>query len=440
MTTTALLESSSSGSRAAREGSYARLSVMNFLNEVAERYPSAISFASGRPADGFFELDAWLGGIPRLIEHLAVRDGRDADAVARQIAQYGRTNGFINDLVAAQLASDEGIHADAGRIIVTAGCQEALSLCISALCTERQDVVLSRNPTYIGVTGAATLAGIDQVVVPGGISECAAAVAQTVEMLKRHGKRPRALYLTPSFDNPTGATMSAEERIAVLDVCYEHRIVVLEDNPYGMFGFEKAAPPNMAELDRRGVVIYLGTYSKSLCPSVRVGCLVVPQTLFGDEDASRELVEGLGMRKSFATVNTSQLNQALVGGVLLAEGRSLKRMVEPVRKHYWRNRDLLLKCLGEAFSDDCGVRWNRPDGGFFLSVQMPFAFGQAEVERCASEFGVIPMPMSYFALDSTQNASVRMAFSNVSDEQIIHGVDRFSRFVHGRLARRPVGA
>jgi len=439
MTTTDFLDSSSGG-LAAQEGSYARLSVMNFLNEVAERYPSAISFASGRPADGFFELDAWLGGIPRLIEHLAARDGRDADAVARQIAQYGRTNGFINDLVAAQLASDEGVRAEAGRIIVTAGCQEALSLCIGALCTGRGDVVLSRNPTYIGVTGAATLAGVEQVVVPGEMSHCAAAIAQTVEMLKRRGKRPRALYLTPSFDNPTGATMSVEERIAVLDVCYEHRIVVLEDNPYGMFGFEQAAPLNMAALDRRGVVIYLGTYSKSLCPSVRVGCLVVPQTLFGDESASRELVEALGMRKSFATVNTSQLNQALVGGVLLAEEFSLKRLVEPVRSHYWRNRDLLLKCLADAFPDDCGVRWNRPEGGFFLSVQMPFAFGQAEVERCASEFGVIPMPMSYFALDDTHSATVRMAFSNVSHEQIVRGVDRFSRFVHGRLARRQVGA
>lgn len=411
-----------------------RLSVMNFLNEVAADYPRAISFASGRPAEAFFAIDAWLQGIPRYFAHLAARDGRSAGDVARLVGQYGRTNGLINDLVAAQLLADDGVPCAPERVVITAGCQEALTLCVQALCTAPGDVVLTRNPTYIGITGVAALAGIDLVPLAGGAVDNAAAIDHAVRILAAEGRRPRALYLIPSFDNPTGTTLSAAERVAILDACHRHRIVVLEDNPYGMFRFEGIAPPPMVALDRHGVVVYLGTYSKTLCPAVRIGCAVVPETLFGDVAASRELVAQLGVRKSFGTVNSSQLNQAMIGGVLLAEEGSLKRLVEPARRHYRRNRDLFVGRLAEEFSAGCGVRWNCPEGGFFLTLELPFAFGQREVARCADEYGVVPMPMAFFALDDSQDFRVRMAFSNVSEAQIVAGVAQFARFVHDELA------
>ncbi|WP_243412342.1 PLP-dependent aminotransferase family protein [Cognatiluteimonas telluris] len=410
---------------------------MNFLNEVAADYPLAVSFASGRPAEAFFELDTWLEGIPRYFDHLASRDGRSADEVARLVGQYGRTNGLINDLVAMQLLADDGVRCRAENIVITAGCQEALALCVQALCVQPGDVVLTRNPTYIGITGVATLADVDLVALDEGAGSVAEAIGRAARTLAAQGRRARALYLIPSFDNPTGATLSQTERLAILDVCQRYRIVVLEDNPYGMFRYEGEAAPSMATLDQHGVVVYLGTYSKTLCPAVRIGCAVVPETLFGDAGASRALLDDLGMRKSFVTVNSSQLNQALVGGVLLAEQCSLERLVAPARHHYRIHRDHLLGRLAAEFPNGCGVSWNRPEGGFFLTLELPFAFGQEQVSHCAENYQVIPLPMSFLALDGSQDRRVRMAFSNVSEAQIDAGVSRFADFVRETVAATP---
>jgi len=308
---------------------------------------------------------------------------------------------------------------------------------VQALCASPGDVVLTRNPTYIGITGVAALAGIDLVPLDDGAGNTADAIEHAVRNLSAQGRRPRALYLIPSFDNPTGTTLSADERVAILEACQRHRIVVLEDNPYGMFRFEGEAPPPMAALDRHGAVVYLGTYSKTLCPAVRIGCAVVPETLFGDAAASRALIGELGVRKSFITVNSSQLNQALVGGVLLAEQGSLERLVAPARHHYRRNRDHFLARLAAEFPAGCEVGWNRPEGGFFLTLELPFAFGEREVFRCAQDYQVVPLPMSFFALDGSQDKRVRMAFSNVSEAQITAGVAQFARFVRDTVAAMP---
>jgi (S)-3,5-dihydroxyphenylglycine transaminase len=413
------------------------LSVLNFLNEVALDHPRAVSFASGRPAERFFDFDAWLDAIPRFRQHFAETRGSTPRDAGRLLSQYGRTNGLINDLMAVQLQADENVKSVSTRIVVTAGCQEALALCIQTLCPEPNDVVVARNPTYVGVTGAADMARTE-IVALGAAAEadCADDLDRTATALAAQGKRVRAIYVIPEFDNPTGSVLSTREREELLAVCARHRIVALEDNPYGMFRFEGEARLPLAALDTRGCVIYLGTYSKTLCPSVRVGCAVVPETLFGDAAASRDFVRQLGERKSFLTTNTSQFNQALVGGVLLAEKGSLRRIIQPALQHYRRNRDVLIGCLDAVFGGEAErITWNRPQGGFFLSLQLPFEFCQEEMKECAAEYRVIPMPMSFFALDGSQRTRVRFAFSNLTPAAIEQGVEHFSRFVSSRLTR-----
>lgn len=410
---------------------------MNYLNEAASDYPAAISFASGRPSEHFFDAQLWLDAIPLYLKVSSEDRSISLDRAAFDLAQYGRTAGLINALVAEQIMRDEDIACAPRRIVVTSGCQEALTLCIQSLCTRPNDVVLARNPTYIGVTGAADLAGISVVAVE---TECEEDIAQSLERTLRatiaNGQRPRALYLIPEFDNPTGAVLSRAERAAVLVLCAEHGVVVLEDNPYGMFRFDGEREAPMATLDRSGSVIYLGTYSKTLFPSVRVGFAALPEELFGDAEASRALADELIERKSFLTVNTSQLNQALVGGILLRENFSLARIVEPARLFYENNSNVLRHALEESFADTGGeVRWDSPVGGFFLSLHLPFEFGAREMVHCAREYGVIAMPMSFFALDGSRRKSIRIAFSNVEPQQIRAGVDRLSSYVKHSLAR-----
>lgn len=414
-----------------------RLAVMNYLNEVASDYPSAISFASGRPSERFFDPQLWLDAIPFYLQALSKEKSINLEQAAFDLAQYGRTAGLINALIARQIMCDEAIACAPQRIVVTSGCQEALALCIHSLCTQPNDVVLARNPTYVGVTGVADLAGIPLVAVEtegeGGLVQ---GLERTLRAAIGNGQRPRALYLIPEFDNPTGAVLSRAEREAILEQCAQHQVVILEDNPYGMFRFIGQRETPMAALDRSGSVIYLGTYSKTLCPSVRVGFAALPESLFGDPQASRTLADQLIERKSFLTVNTSQLNQALVGGVLLRENLSLTRIVEPALQFYQNNCNVLLDVLEQAFVDVADeVRWDLPAGGFFLSLHLPFEFGASEMALCAREYGVIAMPMSFFALDGSRRTSVRIAFSNVQPEQIRVGVQRLSTYIKHSIAR-----
>jgi (S)-3,5-dihydroxyphenylglycine transaminase len=413
-----------------------RLSVMNFLNEIAEQHVEAISFASGRPTDTYLELDHHLAAITTFQRHLAEHQGAEMVAVGRLLLQYGSTNGLINELVAKQLRNDEHIVCSPSRILMSSGCQEALTLCIQTLCSSPGDIVLVRNPTYIGAIGAADCAGIELVSFSSENDTFGAALQSAIARSHQLGKRPRVLYLIPDFDNPTGSVLSNLDRELAISICARHHIVILEDNPYGMFRFDGTTELSLAALDTQGVVIYLGTFSKTICPSVRVGFAVIPETFFGDPSVSQDFLAELSQRKSFLTVNTSQLNQALVGGVLLTEGYSLKQIIAPARHHYHQNRDILLAQLAHEFSNISDlVQWNFPAGGFFMSVKLPFPFLEQELAECVSKYHVIPMPMSFFSLDATQNNKIRLAFSNITAERIVDGVNSLAQYVRNRLSQ-----
>jgi (S)-3,5-dihydroxyphenylglycine transaminase len=412
-----------------------RSSVMNFLNEIAQRHPHAISLASGRPAERFFRPDAWAAAEARFLDHHARTKGIPTDEVRRHLAQYGATAGIIREEVATQLRIDHGVPCSAERVVVTTGCQEALALCILALCRTPDRVLLVRNPTYIGATGVADSAGISLISVePVDGERIDKALARTVDTLALEGRRPGAFYLIPDFDNPTGDVLPRQDRERVLAMCSRHRIVVLEDNPYGMFRFEGDAEPSMAQLDRHGCVIHLGTFSKTLFPSVRVGSAAFPETLFGDAAAATALRDDVVERKSFLTVNTSQLCQALVGGVLRQYGGSLAPHLQAPIHFYRSNRDAAVEALAHGFRGfESRVSWNNPAGGFFLCVRLPFDFDAAALDACATRHGVLVMPMRFFAIDDSCRNMVRIAFSNLEPEMVREGVARFCSYAIERM-------
>lgn len=412
------------------------LEVMNFLNEIAERYPNAISFASGRPAEDFFNLEQWLQNIPQFIDHYAKRNSLSPKVALNKISQYGRTNGLISDLVARHLAADEGIRCDEARIIVTAGCQEAMDLCVGACCPEPTDTILAIDPSYIGITGAAARHRV-KINPVHACGDLLANLADAVAAAEARGERPRLLYVVPTFDNPTGTDMPEEVRVALLRFALKKRILILEDNPYGLIRFEGKRPRSLYELDDDGCVIYCGTFSKTLCPALRVGFALLPQRLFQSGEDAAHLAAAISQAKSFVTVNTSQISQAVVGGVLLNEGGSLQRLVAPAAALYKRKRDLMLHSLAEFFAATREyVDWNLPAGGFFLVVTLPFEFSMAEAEICARDYDVLVMPVASFSLTGRPDRRVRLSFSYAAVDAIREGVHRFSRFVHERL-RQP---
>jgi len=411
------------------------LEVMNFLNEVVLRYPRAISFAPGRPAERHFDVERSLGLAPLFVEHRTAATGWSPRAVWNDLGQYNKTNGIINDLIARQLALDEGIEARPESIVVTHGCQEGMTILLMALFDPAVDVLLVSDPTYIGITGLAVILGIELVPVPTGPDGLeTAAVAAAIDAVEARGKRPRALYDIPDFNNPLGTRMPLATRHALLALLCERGVLLFEDNPYGMFSYDGDPLPTLKALDEHGVVIYMGSFAKTLYPGLRAGYLVAGQEVVGEDGTRTSLAAELSKVKSLTTVTTSPVVQAVVGGLLLEGEGSVRGLVRGKLPFYKANRDRMLATLEERLGDAPGVRINRPAGGFFLTVDLPFVFDDECLQACARDYGVIVCPISFFSLSRGRERQVRLSFSYVTEEQIEEGIGRFARFVRDRMA------
>jgi (S)-3,5-dihydroxyphenylglycine transaminase len=420
------------------------LEVMNFLNEVTLWYPHAISFAPGRPAEHFFEVRNVLPSTLRYISSPGADTpltSEQEEALLDSLGQYQKTNGIINELLCRFLEQDEHIHTTPDAIMVTNGCQEAVTVLLAGLFERERDVLLVIDPTYTGITGIASILGIEMCSVPGtwdGIDIDALTLGLT--HISAQGKRPRALYIIPDFHNPLGVSLSLADRQRLLHLAEEHELLLLEDNAYGMFAYDEGERlPTLKALDRAGVVVYLGTFAKILFPGLRLGFLVADQEVTGTDGHICTLAAELSKVKSFTSVCTSGLPQAIAGGILLEQNCSFQAAIEPKVRFYRTNRDAMLESLDEQFTVDpllAGrVRWNRPGGGFFLTVELPFDFGKEQMQQCAEQYGVICCPMQFFSLLGRCKNQVRLSFSYVSEEEIKTGIARFAAFVRAEVTR-----
>lgn len=407
------------------------MDVMNFLNEIVFDYPEAISFAPGRPPADLFDVENSLGAIKSFVSFAANNSGCAERQVWEDLGQYNRTNGLIRDLISDHLANDEGIHVSPESIIVTVGAQEAMAIALNGLFDPASDVLLVSDPTYIGITSLARILGIRVIPVPvedEGVDP--EEVERAIERCRAFG-RPRAFYDIPSFNNPMGTSLAPERRWQLLEVCKKHGVLIIEDNPYGMFAYEGAQAPPIKALDigSEKMVLYIGSFAKTLFPGLRLGYLVADQR---EARTGNILARELSKVKSLLTVNSSPLLQGIVAGILLDQGGSLQTVVAPKRERLRRNRDVMLECLSSQFENTPGVYWNRPQGGYFLVVTLPFSFGKEELKLCASRYGVIVTPMRFFTVGSGHECQVRLSFSCVDEDTMREGMRRFGMFVNDR--------
>jgi (S)-3,5-dihydroxyphenylglycine transaminase len=412
------------------------LDVMNFLNEVVLRYPEAISFAPGRPSERFFDVERSLGAVAGWVAARAGETGAPARAVWNDLGQYNKTNGIVNGLIARQLAADEGIAAAPESIVVTTGCQEGMAILLLALIDPAGDALLVSDPAYIGVPGLARILGLTIVPVPTGEHGLdPEAVRAGIAEARRLGRRPRALYDVPDFNNPLGTRMPVEARRALLDLAREEGMLIWEDNPYGMFSYDGPPLPTLKALDEHGVVIYMGSFSKTLFPGLRLGYLVADQPVALASGERVSLAAELSKVKSLTTINTPPVLQAIVGGILLETGGSLKAILAEKLPFYRANRDAMLAALEASLGGVEGVRWNRPEGGFFLTLTLPFDFTDDDLTVCARDYGAIVCPLRFFALTAGWERQVRLSFSYIDEPRIAEGIGRLARFVRARIAR-----
>jgi (S)-3,5-dihydroxyphenylglycine transaminase len=418
------------------------LDTMNFLNEVTTRYPKAISFAPGRPYDGFFDTEQILAYIRGYLDHLA-EIGNSPGRIRDALFQYGPTAGRIRELIASSLRQDENIDVPAGSIVVTVGCQEAMFLVLRALISGPEDAFLVSSPCYVGITGAARLLDIEVTAVEEREDgfRCADLEA-AVHAERARGRRPRAFYVVPDHSNPAGTTMPVQTRRELLELAARHDMLIVEDSPYRLVS-PRPHLPTLKSLDPRRRVVHLGSFSKSAFPGARVGFAVADQLVTDAQGRTGLLADELAKIKSMVTVNTSSVSQAVIGGMLLACHGRLSELNALPTAYYADAMRSTLRELERCFRDDrraaLGVRWNKPDGGFFLNMRVPFRADNAALARSAEDFGVIWTPMSYFYPGGGGEHGIRLSVSYLSEEEITEGIARLARFTEVEAGMQPNG-
>lgn len=363
-----------------------------------------ISFAGGLPAPELFD-------VPALREAFAAAL---ADGSAARALQYSTTEGHapLREALAARMR-ERGLPTDADEILVTTGSQQALGLAASAL-LDPGDVVLVEDPSYLAALQSFALAGARLIPVPGGadgpdLDAVAALVAE---------HRPKLLYVVPTFQNPTGRTISADGRARLARLAGELGLWLLEDDPYGELRYDGEALPSLGSFpgaeDR---TIAVSSLSKVLAPGLRIGWLRAPE----------ELRRALTIAKQAGDLHTSTIDQMAAAHVLAAGG--MDAHLARLRTVYRARRDALLGGLGEALP--AGSSWNAPDGGMFVWARLPDGHDAAALLRRALAHDVAFVPGAPFFAGAPDHATLRLSFTTHPPDEIAEGLRRLAAAVRG---------
>ncbi len=371
-------------------------SVIREILKVTER-PEVISFAGGLPAPEMFPLKEIREAFCQVLE--------SGDP---SVLQYSTTEGHkpLREYIAARMR-EKGVEAAPDNVLITNGSQQALDL-IAKLFVNPGDIVLVEKPSYLGAIQ--TFRSYQAGFVPVPADDQGIVVEALEEAIKNHN--PRIIYLTPTFKNPTGVTMSIGRRRAVVDLLGKYNVPLIEDDPYGELRYSGETIPPLKSFDNSGQVIYLSTFSKTIAPGLRLGWIA----------AGGKLIRKLVLAKQGTDLHTGTLVQRAVYRYL--ENSDLSGHVLAIRKEYGRRRDIMLEEMRKSFPD--GISWTRPDGGMFLWVTMPDHFDTIKLLDKAIEEKVAYVPGAPFFTNGEGLNTMRLNFSNSTPDQIKSGIRRLA--------------
>ena len=357
---------------------------------------TGISLARGVPAPECVPVEE-LGDCARA----AIE--RDGD----RVLSYGPVGGYqpLREWIA------ERHRVGPERVLVTNGSLQGFVFLAQRFARER---VLVEAPTYDRPLKVLAGLGTEVATVP---TDEEGLDPDALEAELRSGRPPAFLYTIPTFQNPSGRTLLTERRRRVVELAREHDLLVLEDDPYGLVRFEGEAPPTLHELDGGEHVVYSSSFSKTVAPGLRVGYLVGPEQLV------REL-EAIAVSTYITPV---LLSQATVHEFL--RRGSFELNLERVRGLLRERRDAMLGAL-ERHLGGSGAVWSRPEGGYFVWLDLPAGHDARELLRRAEERGLTFVPGSdFFPAGAGGGTSARLAFSFVSPGEVEEGVARLAELV-----------
>ena len=299
------------------------------------------------------------------------------------------------------------------NILITAGSQQGLDI-VSKVFLDPKDIVIVELPTYIGGLQAfnsyiARMLGVPQ----DDEGMRMDLLEKLLAKLAKKGKKPKFIYVVPDFQNPSGVTMSLARREKLLQLAYDYEIPIVEDSPYRDLRFSGENVPAIYNLDTQNQVIALGTFSKLLCPGLRIAWIMAPA-----EWMDRMVVAKQGMDLCSPTFTQLLVAEYLKRGLLPLQ-------VEKIRKLYGRKLEVMLKALEEHMPK--GVKWSKPKGGLFLWVELPKKMSANDLFPKAIENKVAYVVGSAFHCDGKGQNAMRINFSYSSEEQIVEGVRRLGK-------------
>lgn len=380
------------------------------LFAVASR-PEVVSLAGGMPYVTALPLDM----VGELVSDLVTRRGPVA-------LQYGSGQGdpHLREQICEVMAL-EGIQAGGNDVVVTVGSQQALDL-ITRIFIDPGDVILAEGPSYVGALGTFAayeakvvhIAMDDQGIVPESL-------AQTIYALETAGAPIKFLYTIPTFHNPGGVTLDTERRQQVLEICQRAGVLIVEDNPYGLLGFD-GEPMRALRADNPDGVVYLGSFSKTLAPGFRVGWALAPHAIR----------DKLVLAMESAVLSHSSFTQLAVGQYLATQ--PWKEQIKAFRELYRERRDAMLDAL-EALMPP-GVTWTRPAGGFFVWATLPEGLDSKAILPRAVAERVAFVPGTGFFSDGSGARNMRLSFCYPEPDRIREGVRRLAGVIEQEMQLR----
>ena len=352
---------------------------------------SPISFARGAPSLDIIAVDDLRAAADRAFQN----DPGGTFA-------YGTSGGYVplRDWIAGQHGKERE------NVIVTNGSMQADAFLFAEL-VGPGDTVVVEAPTYDRTLLSLRGLGADILAIPlehDGID--VEALARALEA----GARPKLAHIIPNFQNPAGYTLSAEKRSRLLGLAAEHDFTLFEDDPYVAIRFEGEGLPTMLSQDTAGQVVYASSFSKTVCPGIRVGYLVGPQAVI-------KQIQGIATNTYISPnmVAQSIVNEFCRSGRIVEEIHTVKRALR-------ERRDALVAALERELPE---ARFTPPQGGYFMWVEMPEGFDVAALETAAKDRGVVFVKGTDFLLEGGEN-TLRLAYSGVTPEQIDEGITRLA--------------
>src|SRR5918993_1968182 len=357
--------------------------------------PDTISFARGAPSLDIVDVE----GLREASQQAFDKD--PAGTVA-----YGTAVGYVP--LREWIAEQHGVAVE--QVLVTNGSMQADAFLFQLL-VDPGDAVVVESPTYDRTLLNLRNRGADLHMVEletDGIDTGA------LGSLLEGGVRPKLAHIIPNFQNPAGYTLSADKRAELLRLAAEHDFVVFEDDPYIAIRFEGEGLPTMLSQDEAGQVVYASSFSKTVCPGIRVGYLVGPQAV----------IKQIQAIATNTYISPNMVAESIVNQ-FVRSGR-MDSAIATVKTALRDRRDALVAALRRDLPE---AEFSPPQGGYFMWVVLPEEVSVAELETAAAERGVIFVKGTDFLLEGGEN-TLRLAYSGVTPAQIDEGVSRLAEAVH----------